>query len=178
MKIWQGLGLLAAIMLGACAPTAELDRAGSTSVPALEKTIYVIRHLHKAQGEDPPLSGEGAAAAQRLADLLADRGIVATFATPTRRAMQTAAPLAHRIGVAVSEYDARAPEKLVASVASIDGSVLIVGHSNTVPDLVIRFGGNRRPVLTEQDYGTVFMIDASGDVRELEVDRTIDGPRG
>ena len=170
MKTWRGLGLLAAVFLRACAPTAGLESGDSAASPATERTIFVTRHLHKAQGDDPPLSSEGAAAAQRLADLLADKRIVATFATPTRRAMQTAAPLAQRIGVAVSEYDASAPEKLVASVASIDGSVLVVGHSNTVPDLVTRFGGHSRPVLTEQDYGTVFVIDGTGEVQELQVD--------
>jgi broad specificity phosphatase PhoE len=169
VKRRQALGLIAALMLGACAPTAGPE-SGLTAPAQTGKTIFVIRHLHKAQGEDPPLSSEGAAAAVRLADLLMDKGIVATFATPTRRAMQTAAPLAGRLGIAVSEYDAYAPDKLVSSVKAIDGSVLVVGHSNTVPDLVERFGGKSRPVLTEQDYGSVFIIDGKGAVEELQVD--------
>ncbi len=170
MKDWRGLVLLAAIALGACAVPAAVDRSDMGSSTPNEKTIFVTRHLHKAQGEDPPLSSEGAAAAERLAELLADRGIQATYATPTRRARQTAAPLARRIGVAITEYDPYDPGALVASVAAIDGSVLVVGHSNTVPDLVERFGGHPPPPMTEQDYGTVFAIDPAGDVRDLQVD--------
>ncbi|QYJ06968.1 phosphoglycerate mutase family protein [Qipengyuania flava] len=170
MKKRQVLAPLAAFMLGACAPTAGLGSGESAASLQSERTIFVIRHLHKAQGEDPPLSSEGAAAAESLADLLEDKGIVAAFATPTRRAMQTAAPLAERTGITISQYDAFAPEDLVASVEAIDGSVLVVGHSNTVPDLVVRFGGKTQPVLTEQDYGTVFMIDGKGRVDELSVE--------
>jgi broad specificity phosphatase PhoE len=170
MKKRQVLGVIATYMLGACAPTAGLGSGDSAASFQSERTIFVIRHLHKAQGEDPPLSSEGAAAAESLADLLEDKGIVAAFATPTRRAMQTAAPLAERTGITISQYDAFAPEDLVASVEAIDGSVLVVGHSNTVPDLVVRFGGKTQPVLTEQDYGTVFMIDSKGRVEEMTVD--------
>lgn len=170
MKNWQGLVLLAAAMLGACTVPTALEHSGQSAATANEKTIFVIRHLHKAQGDDPPLTSEGAAAAQRLAYLLADKGIRATFATPTRRARETAAPLSSKIAVAITEYDARNPEALVASVAAIDGSVLVVGHSNTVPDLVERFGGFPPPQLTEDDYGTVFAIGPTGDVEELPVE--------
>ena len=102
--------------------------------------------------------------------MLADKGISAIYATPTRRAMETAAPLSKKTGVAISEYDAKNPETLVASVAENDGAVLVVGHSNTVPDLVVRFGGRSQPQMTDQDYGTVFLIDAAGDVHEFILD--------
>lgn len=170
MRGWRGIVLFAAITVGACTVPTSLDGSAAGASETDEKTIFVIRHLHKAQGEDPSLTSEGAAAAERLADLLADEGIVATYATPTRRARETAAPLSQRIGVAITEYDARNPAALIASVASIDGSVLVVGHSNTVPDLVERFGGYPRPQLTEDDYGTVFAIDPTGAVEELQVE--------
>ena len=170
MKILRGLTLLAAIVVAACSAPAAVDSTGAGSDASTEKTIFVIRHLQKEQGDDPALSSQGAAAAQVLARLLMDKDIQAAFATPTRRAMETARPLAERIGVAVTQYDARHPEALVAAVAEIDGSVLVVGHSNTVPDLVARFGGSPVPQLTEEDYGTVFVIDSAGQVRELQVE--------
>lgn len=126
--------------------------------------------MQKAEGADPSLSAEGAANAERLAKALADKGIAAIFATPTRRAMETAAPTARRTGVEITPYDPRDPQSLAAAVYAARGAVLVVGHSNTVPDLVARFGGRTPPApLTEQDYGTVFVVDAEGGVETFEV---------
>ncbi len=168
MQKWLGLVLLAALTLGACAAPAAAPPPKSVASGA-GKTIFVTRHMQKAQGEDPSLSGEGAAAAQSLARMLADEGISAIFATPTRRAMETAAPLSKLTRVPVTPYDPRNPRQLVALVAAAQGSVLVVGHSNTVHDLIARFGGAPPAPLTEQDYGTVFIIDAKGGVRAIEV---------
>jgi phosphohistidine phosphatase SixA len=96
-------------------------------------TVFVMRHLQKADGADPQLSAEGAANAQRLAGMLAKSGIKAIFATPTRRAMETAQPLAAKLAIPVTSYDPANPGELVSKVAAISGAVLIVGHSNTVP---------------------------------------------
>ena len=132
--------------------------AAATAQPAIAAdTVYVMRHLQKAEGTDPSLSAEGAANAQALAARLANSGIKAIFATPTARAMQTGEPLAKALGLAVTPYDPRDPAALVKAASAAHGAVLIVGHSNTVPDIVARFGGT--PVaLGEQDYGTVFVV--------------------
>jgi broad specificity phosphatase PhoE len=90
--------------------------------------------------------------------MLAKSGIKAIFATPTRRAMETAQPLAARIGLTVKPYDPSKPDALAAAVAAMPGAVLVVGHSNTVPDLVARFGGKQPVTLGEQDYGTIFVV--------------------
>jgi len=136
-------------------------------------TIFVMRHLQKAEGNDPPLSPEGAANAKALADLLARSGIKAIFATPTRRDIETAAPLAARLGIKVTSYDAANPGALVSAVAAIPGSVLVVGHSNTVPDLVARFGGKQPVTLTEQDYGTLFAVTHDdGNVTQIKIQHT------
>ena len=121
-------------------------------------TVFVMRHLQKAEGTDPPLSAEGAANAQALVGMLANSGIKAIFATPTRRAMETAQPLAAKLAIPVTSYDPADPEALVKKVEGIAGAVLVVGHSNTVPELVARFGGKQAVTLTEQDYGTLFVV--------------------
>jgi broad specificity phosphatase PhoE len=130
-----------------------------TTQPALgAEPVYVIRHLEKAAGDDPALTPQGAARAGQLADVLARANIKAVFATPTKRARETAAPLAERLGVPVSDYNPRDLEALAAAVSGAAGSVLIVGHSNTVAALVERFGGEKPAELTEQDYGTLFVV--------------------
>ncbi len=143
-----------------------------TAQPAVGATqIYIMRHLQKAEGNDPPLSPAGAAEAQELASLLGGSGtITAIFATQTQRAMDTAAPLAKRLGLTVTPYDPDAPQNLVEAVKAIHGAVLIVGHSNTVPDLVTRFGGISAPVIGDEEYGTIFIVNpATHQVRQMQL---------
>ena len=161
--------LSAVFMLGGCVAAIP---ASVPEAQGAERLVYVTRHMQKLGGDDPSLSAEGAAAAERLADALENKGISAIFATSTRRAMETAAPLALRTEVQVTAYDPRDPQALVAAAAASPGAVLVVGHSNTVHDLVARFGGRTPPApLTEQDYGTVFVISATGGVDVFELNR-------
>jgi broad specificity phosphatase PhoE len=121
--------------------------------------LYVIRHLERAPGDaDPSLSERGAARAEQLAEMLAGANIKAVFGTATRRAQETGAPLAKRLGLTVTTYDPRNVEALAAAVAAAGGPVLIVGHSNTVASLVARFGGAKPAELGEKDYGTLFVV--------------------
>jgi hypothetical protein len=36
--------------------------------------------------------------------------------------------------------------------------VLIIGHSNTVPDIVRELSGERVPDIAETDYGTLYVV--------------------
>jgi broad specificity phosphatase PhoE len=142
-----------------------------TAMPAsAATTIYVIRHLQKESGADPTLTAEGKAGASALAELLADKGIEAIYATPTRRAMETAAPLAARLGIAIEPYDPADPAALAEAAAGRKGAILVVGHSNTVPDLVARFGGAEPAAIGDDEFGTLYIVHAgSGRVEQLHL---------
>lgn len=146
-------GMMKAAML-ACAMVAMV---GAMPASAAD-TVYVIRHMQKADGADPSLNAEGRAAAASLADLLAEKGITAIYATPTRRAMETAAPIAIRVGLSVTPYDPADPAALIKAATAANGRVLIIGHSNTVPELVALFGGDRPPAIGEEDFGTLYIV--------------------
>lgn len=164
--------LVGALAVCACAAPmvdSQVPARAEAAVATEQKTVFIIRHLQKAQGDDPSLTAEGAAAAQRLADMLEGKAIAAIFATPTRRAMETASPLAARLGIPVTPYDPRNPGALVEAAASAPGPVLVVGHSNTVHDLVGRFGGSPPAPLSEEDYGTIFVVEPDGEVARLDV---------
>ena len=167
---WRSIALFFALALGACMAPAQSGGVDAGASAPEAKAVYVIRHLQKAQGDDPVLTSEGAANAQRLAAMLEGKNITAVYATQTRRAMETGQPLAERLGLEITPYDPRNPDALAATIAAGDGSVLVVGHSNTVGDLITRFGGNTAPELTEQDYGTLFMVEPDGTVREFTVE--------
>lgn len=115
--------------------------------------------MRKGTGDDPSLSAAGAAEAVRLAELLDNRGIAAIFVTPTKRSRQTAEPLAKATGAPIETYDPRDNEALARWAAAIPGSILIVGHSNTVPAIVAAVGGSPPAPMTEEDYGRLFAVE-------------------
>ena len=149
-------GAMLLLALAACA-TAPADAPSS---------VYVMRHLEKAEGQDPGLSEEGRANAQRLVTLLERDRPSAIYVSATRRARETAAPLAARLGLTSKTYDPRDTPGLVARVAAEPGTVLVVGHSNTVPDIVEQLGGVRPAPLAESDYGDVWRISRAGGATE------------
>ena len=161
------LAALAALLLAGCATASAEPQQAQAATET--KRIYVMRHLQKGEGDDPPLTAEGAANAERLSAMLADEDIVAIFVSPTRRAMETADPLAKRLRIAPTVYDPRNPDALFAAVAAAPGPVLVVGHSNTVPTLVERFGGGPQPPMSEEDFGRLFVVGPDGALQVLEV---------
>jgi broad specificity phosphatase PhoE len=158
------LTLILAPIAAPAAPPAETPKLQPVTVT---HPVFIVRHMQKAEGTDPSLNSEGAANAERLAAMLAGGGIVAVFATPTKRAMETAAPLAKMLGMDVTPYDPSDPAALAAKAAAAPGPVLIVGHSNTVPDLVELFGGARPAPIGDQEYGTVYGVDPGGTVEAV-----------
>ena len=82
--------------------------------------------------------------------------------TPYKRAHETAAPLAAKLGVTPREYDPRDTAGLVAAVEAVKGPVLIVGHSNTVPAIVHALGGPEAPELADDDYARIWIVRDGG----------------
>jgi len=121
--------------------------------------IYLVRHGEKeAVGQDPDLSAQGRQRAQNIAAMLNKTGIVHIFSTPTKRTRQTAQPLALASGVQVESYDPKTPQALVAKVKTLNGAVLVVGHSNTLPELVRLFGGQPGPDIADNEYDRLYQL--------------------
>lgn len=136
---------------------------GCASVPAAPPApvpnVYVIRHLHTPKGvTDPDLTAEGQVAAGVLAAWLSRDPPAVIFVSDTKRAKQTAAPTAKRFGVTPTVYDPRDSAALLTSVLAQQGTVLVVGHSNTVPDIVAGLGGERPAPLVHEDFGDVWRV--------------------
>ena len=162
------LGLLAAAV-AACASVAAEPRPTH---------FYVIRHLQKAEGQDPGLTAAGRRNAEILAGLLEQAPPSAIYASATRRARETAQPAAARYGLTLKEYDPRDTPGLIARVRAEPGTVLIVGHSNTVPAIVGALGGGRIGEIGENDYGILYRFARSGgNLIRIRVDENC-RPRG
>jgi broad specificity phosphatase PhoE len=117
--------------------------------------IYIVRHAEKADfwpadrdlDAFQPLSSAGLARAEALAGRLKTAGIAAVYTSRTTRTIETGAPLAHATHLAVTADDASTkPAEMSAFLARLrekhaaDHAVLIVGHSNTVPELLAHLG--------------------------------------
>lgn len=123
-------------------------------------TVVVVRHMEKALGDDPALSEAGAVRARQLAETLAAASVDAVYASQYRRAADTGAPLAERLSLPVQRYDAADTGALVADIRARHQSdtILVVGHSNTVPDIVAALSGRNVGPLAEDRYGDVFIV--------------------
>ncbi len=131
--------------------------------------IYVMRHLNTPAGEpDPDLLPEGRATAVALADLMETDPFqgagrpVAIYVSDYKRTRQTAAPTAARLALNVTIYDPRDTAGLIARVRAEPGPVLIVGHSNTVPDIIAALGGTRPAPLVHEDFGDLWVVMPDG----------------
>jgi broad specificity phosphatase PhoE len=144
---------LLTLILAGCAYIAPLQP------PA---TFYVMRHLHTPAGaQDPDLTAEGQRHAELLVDQFGDKPPASIFVSNTKRAQQTAAPLAAKLGITPRVYVPGNAQALVAEVVKEPPPVLIVGHSNTVGDIIAALGGRRPEPLTHEDFGDIWRI--SGD---------------
>jgi broad specificity phosphatase PhoE len=121
--------------------------------------IYLVRHGEKAAvGQDPELTPRGQERARHVAAMLRRAGITAIFSTPTVRTQQTAAPLAQQTGLSVQLYDPRAPKSLVEQVRKLTGAVVVVGHSNTLPELVKLFGGAPGAEIADDEFDRLYQL--------------------
>lgn len=154
--------LLASLLLAACA-------ASPARPPA--PVFVVVRHAEKtADAGDPALSAAGERRAAALARRLRDEPLVAVYATPLRRTRQTAQPAAQAHGLAIAAYEADLPARELAArlrSAHASGTVLVVGHSNTVPGIVAALCGCAVAPLDESEYGDLYRVRGSGAQPEL-----------
>ena len=111
------------------------------STAAASPIIFVVRHAEKAaDGNDPDLSAAGQQRAEGLARILKDAEITAIFTTEFKRTQETAAPTAKEFHVSPTVIPANQIPALVEKLRGLKGNGLVVGHGNTIPDLLKALG--------------------------------------
>jgi broad specificity phosphatase PhoE len=151
--------LLLACVLLLCAP----------ALPAYAQTttVILVRHAEKVDDSaDAALSAAGLRRADALALALADAGVQAVFTTQYQRTRDTAAPLVQRLGLAPQVLAAAGGTAAhAAQVADrvrqhAGRTVLVVGHSNTVPAIIAALGGPEL-VIADDEYANLFVLQLS-----------------
>lgn len=133
--------------------------AATTSIT----TIILVRHAEKAGVTgDVPLNAAGMERARELVRVLSGTSIAAIYVTPYLRTEQTAGPLAtahHLKPVVVNAGDTYARDIVSAILRDHKGDTsVVVGHSNTTPDVIERLGIENPPSIPDAEYDNLYVV--------------------
>ena len=136
-------------------------------------TVYLVRHAERADEprQDPSLNEKGNARAQELARVLANANIKAIISSQYLRTKQTAEPLAKKLSLPVTSITLnvtpsnprvvtdQSTAEVTNKILSHPGeSVLVIGHTNSVPDVIKMLGGDTVPVMDETVFDDLFVV--------------------
>lgn len=136
-------------------------------------TVYLVRHAERADEprQDPPLTEKGTARAQELARILGNADIKAIITSQFSRTKLTAEPIAKQanvnvtsISLSLSPSDPRmiseqSTTEVTNKILERSGeSVLVIGHSNSIPDVIKMLGGDVTAVIDERKFDDLFVV--------------------
>jgi 2,3-bisphosphoglycerate-dependent phosphoglycerate mutase len=132
-------------------------------------TYYIVRHAEKANQEsnmssDVPLTQAGTQRAEALREILKKKKIGYVFSTNTIRTRSTAQPTAGFFHLPIETYGPRPDSAFIALLRSKKKNTLVVGHSNTVDDLVNMLCGKKEVLadLPDAEYNKLFIVKKKG----------------
>jgi phosphohistidine phosphatase SixA len=124
-------------------------------------TIVLVRHAERAaEGDDPDLTEAGRARAEALAKTLRSLPVRAVFTTQWRRTAATVAPLCRDKKLEPVPLPAAETRSLVTRVMkeNLGQTVLVCGHSNTVPQIVKAFGVREPVAIDDDEFDWLFVV--------------------
>lgn len=126
----------------------------------IETVVYLIRHAEKADNSsNPSLSEAGLQRADNWATMFQNVSFDVFYSTNYNRTLQTIQPVATANGKEVTVYDHSnfSLENVISQHAG--KNVFIVGHSNTIPQLINSYlGGEIYPDIAENEYGNLYKV--------------------
>lgn len=138
------------------------------AVPALlgadaPQTVILVRHAERAGGMAPEigLSDAGKCRAQVLTGILADAGVTHIFTSDVARTQETAEPLAKKLNLKPEATEAKDYDTLVGKLKIATGVSLVVGHSNTVPEIISRLGAGTVAPIGDNDFDRLYVVTKS-----------------
>ncbi len=146
--------LVLALLAGSlCLPHEARAQADAT-------VVYLVRHAERAEDgtNDPPISEAGKARAALVGEMLRDAGLTHIHTTDFKRTRSTGAPAAGAVGLEMALYDPRDLPGFAAQLRSTPGRHLVLGHSNTTPQLVEALGGDPGAPIEEMEYDRLYIV--------------------
>ena len=132
----------------------------SVPIVSAQPVVVIVRHAEKAAngGNDPDLSSAGHARADALARILKDSGITAIFTSEFKRTQETAAPTATATHVTPTVVAAKDTAALVGKLHQLNGNALVVGHGDTIPNILKALGINTPINIPDADYSELLIV--------------------
>lgn len=124
------------------------------------QTWYLVRHFEKQAGDNPSLTKQGQSRAESLAAYFAEQPLSHIYSTQYKRTTETASAVANRLNATVDFYDPRELKKFALTLQN-HNNALIVGHSNTTPELLALLGGDKVEI-SEGDFGVLYILQKDG----------------
>lgn len=151
--------LFLAVLLAVAPSSFAQERTEST-------TIILVRHAEKETGQDPSLNADGQVRARALRDALLDADVEALFASQFKRTSETVQSLADTLGLSVEirpldSSDVPASARAVAAALAEEyrgHTIVIAGHSNTIPVMASALSGVEIDNLDERDYDNLLIV--------------------
>jgi len=133
-------------------------------------TLYLVRHAEKQVdgGDDPGLTDAGKHRSEQLARWLAGQGVTDIWSSDYRRSRATADPLALMQGLEVMLYDPHDLPALARNLRENRQNALIVGHSNTTPDLARLLCECFIRDMDDADYDRLIVISVSAEATQVK----------
>ena len=131
----------------------------STLSVANEYQVFLVRHAEKvmSSSSDPELSECGKRQAKALATLFAELQLPQLFHTPYQRTTLTATALLQQ-GRSLQPYEPSNLAALAKQLLNTKQSAVVVGHSNTTPQLAALLSGQEMQPMSEQQYGVIYQL--------------------
>lgn len=133
------------------------------------QTFYIVRHAEKVDAgmnmnSDVPLSDKGKTRAFALKKILENKKIAYIFSTNTRRTRSTVQPVADYFELKIETYGPVPDSAFINLLKSKKRNVLIVGHSNTVDDIVNMLCDEKKIAgdLKDPEYDNLFIVKKKG----------------
>jgi len=126
-----------------------------------QEAIYIVRHAERLdQSPDSPLSADGVGRAYRLREMLRTAGVTHIFTTELRRTIETAKPLADALRLAPQQLPGADVKPLAARLAALTphDRALVVGHSNTVPEILRALNVTTPVTIGDTDFANLFIV--------------------
>jgi broad specificity phosphatase PhoE len=168
--------LLLASALVIASGSAVLAQAGRAM------TVIVVRHAEKAAepANDPGLTAAGVERAAALWSALKDAGVTAVITTQFARTVETAAPTAAKLGLTPEVVPTGGASHAAAVAAQVKrhpgATVLVVGHSNTVPAIVAALGAREPAPICDEEYDNLYVVSLAADGRATVVHSRFGAP--